>query len=71
MSPRSTARRSCIGGMPSHDEPFFALRGVADSTPTSPRLGTERPGAVIPELPRNACLPIRDGATCSQPPPSS
>ena len=71
VSPCSTALRSGIGGRPSHDEPFFALRGVADSTPTSPRLGTDRPGAVIPELPRNACLPTRDGATCIQPPESS
>ena len=71
VSPRSTALRSGIGGRPSHDEPFFALRGVAESTPTSPRLGTDRPGAVIPELPRNACLPTRDGATCIQPPESS
>ena len=67
MSAASTVRRSGIGGAPSHDEPFFALRGADDSTPTRPRLGTERPGAAIPELPRNACLPIRAGATRSQP----
>ena len=71
VSPRSTALRSGIGGRPSHEEPFFAFRGVAESTPTSPRLGTDRPGAVIPELPRKACLPTRDGATCIQPPESS
>ena len=35
----STARRSCIGGMPSHDEPVFAFFGVADSTPTRPSVG--------------------------------
>ena len=57
--------------MPRYDDPFLALRGAAESTPTSPRLGTERPGAVIPELPRKARLPIRVGATCSQPPASS
>ncbi len=43
------------------------MRGADDSTPTRPRLGTERPGAAIPELPRNACLPMRAGAIRSQP----
>jgi hypothetical protein len=30
-------------------------------------LGTDRPGAAIPELPRKACLPMRAGATRSHP----
>ncbi len=70
-SPESAALGSFIGGMPSHELPALARFGVADSTPTSPRLGTVRPGAVIPELPRNARLPIRASAIRSQPPPSS
>ena len=71
MSASPIARRTGSGGIPRYDEPFFAFSGVEDSTPTRPRFGTERPGAVIPELPRKACLPIRAGATCSQPWPSS
>ncbi len=51
-------RRNRIGGLPSHDDPAFALCGAADSTATSPSSGTFRPGCVIPELPRNARFPI-------------
>ena len=39
--------------------PAFALPGAADKTATSPFLGTRRPGPVIPEFPRKACLPTR------------
>jgi hypothetical protein len=46
-------------------------RGAADSTATSARFGTVRPGAAIPELPTNAPLPTRTRSTRSQPPPSS
>ncbi len=69
----STVRRRWVGGLPSHDVPFFASarRGAADSTATNPRLGTLRPGAVIPEFPTNACLPIRTGSIRIHPPPSS
>jgi hypothetical protein len=49
----------------------LARFGAADSTPTSPRLGTDRPGAAMPELPTNARLPTRTAAIRSQPPPSS
>ena len=64
-------RRSRIGGLPSHDEPALALCGVALSTATSPSSGTRRPGWVMPELPRNARLPMVALATWIQPPPSS
>ena len=64
-------RRNRIGGLPSHDEPRLALCGVALSTATSPSSGTRRPGWVIPELPRNARLPMVAVATWIQPPPSS
>ncbi len=64
-------RRNRTGGLPSHDDPALALCGAADSTATSPSSGTLRPGCVIPELPRNARLPIVAFATCIQPPPSS
>ena len=60
LSPSPATRRSLVGGLPSHDVPAFALvrRGAAESTATRPRLGTLRPGAAMPELPTNACLPI-------------
>ena len=64
-------RRNRIGGLPSHDDPRLALRGVAESTATRPSSGTRRPGWVIPELPRNARLPMVAGPTWIQPPPSS
>src|SRR5690606_27526420 len=67
----SVARRSRTGGEPTHDEPASALDGAAESTATRPFLGTRRPGAVIPELPRKARLPTLAGPTRSQPPPSS
>ncbi len=54
-----------------YEPPFFAFAGVADSTPTRPRLGTDRPGAVIPELPRNARSPTFASPRRTQPPPSS
>ena len=69
--PACAARGRRIGGMPSQEVPALARFGVADSTPTRPRLGTLRPGAVIPELPRNAPLPTRAVSTRSHPPPSS
>ena len=47
------------------------VRRRADSTATSPSSGTRRPGWVMPELPRNARLPIVALATWIQPPPSS
>jgi hypothetical protein len=56
-------RRNRTGGLPSHDDPALALCGVADSTATSPSSGTLRPGWVIPELPRNARLPMVAFAT--------
>ena len=64
-------RRSLTGGEPSQDVPARAPSGVADRTATSPRLGTARPGAIIPELPRNARLPTLLRSTRSQPRPSS
>ena len=51
--------------------PALARAGVADSTATRPRLGTTRPGAVIPELPRKARLPTWARSIRSQPRPSS
>ena len=62
-----------MGGLPIHDMPALALvrRGAADSTATRLRFGTFRPGAAMPELPRNACLPIFTSSIRSQPPPSS
>ena len=56
-------RRSRTGGLPSHDEPALALYGVADRTATNASSGTRRPGWVMPELPRNARLPIVARAT--------
>ena len=53
------------------DCPFFAFSGADDSTATSPRLGSLRPAAVIPELPRKARLPIVDCSTRIHPEPSS
>ena len=64
-------RRSRTGGLPSQDDPAFALCGAAESTATSPSSGTRRPGWVMPELPRKARLPIVALATWIQPPPSS
>ena len=64
-------RRSLTGGDPSQLVPARASSGVADSTATRPRLGTARPGAIIPELPRNARLPTLLRSTRSQPCPSS
>ena len=72
-SATSAVRRSRAGGLPSQEAPAFAVlrRGAADSTATSARLGTLRPGAAMPELPTNARLPIFTRSTRSQPPPSS
>src|SRR5438874_13526634 len=64
----TAVRRSLTGGLPSQDVPDFALAGVADSTATSEFLGTLRPAAVMPELPRNERLPIFAGAIFIQPP---
>ena len=52
---------------PSHDDPAFAFGGAADSTATSPSRGTRCPGAAMPELPRNARLPMRTCPRRSQP----
>ncbi len=65
------ALRNRTGGLPSHDDPDLALLGAADSTATSPFLGTRRPGPAMPELPRNARLPTLAGSMRIQPPPSS
>src|SRR5689334_14802643 len=70
-SASTAVRRSLTGGLPSHEVPDFALAGVAESTATREFLGTLRPAAVIPELPRNERLPILAGAIFIQPPPSS
>src|SRR5215207_912729 len=70
-SPSIAWRRSFTGGLPSQEVPAFDFLGAADSTATRPFFGTERPGAVIPELPRKARLPTFAPATCNQPPPSS
>ena len=70
-SPVTARRRSFTGGLPSHDVPAFDFLGAADSTATRPFLGTLRPPAAIPELPRNARFPTLARATRSQPPPSS
>ena len=54
----SPRRGAALGGLPSQEVP--ALRSTAAGRPTGPRrglLGTVRPGAAIPELPRNAPLP--------------
>jgi hypothetical protein len=67
----AAVRRSRTGGLPIHDDPLRALCGAADSTATSPFLGTDRPGAAMPELPRNARRPTLARATRIQPPPSS
>lgn len=67
----SALRRNRFGGLPIHEEPDLALWGVADRTATNASLGTLRPGWVIPELPRNARLPIRALAMWIQPPPNS
>ncbi len=64
-------RRSRTGGLPSQEVPDLALAGVADRTATSEFLGTLRPAAVMPELPRKDRLPILAGAIFIQPPPSS
>ena len=64
-------RRSRTGGLPSQDVPDFAFAGVAESTATREFLGTFRPAAVIPELPRKERFPTFAGAIRIQPPPSS
>ena len=64
-------RRSRTGGLPSHEVPDFAFAGVAESTATREFLGTLRPAAVMPELPRKERLPILAGAIRIQPPSSS
>ena len=55
----AASRRSCTGGLPEprRARPCALRRGAAESTATSACLGTLRPGAVIPELPRKARLP--------------
>lgn len=70
-SASTAVRRNLTGGLPSHDVPDFALAGVADNTATREFLGTLRPAAVMPELPRKERFPILAGAIFIQPPPSS
>ena len=70
-SPATTERRRRTGGLPIHELPALDFLGAADMTATSPFLGTARPPAAMPELPRNARRPTLAGATRIHPPPSS
>ena len=64
-------RRNRIGGLPSHDEPAFALCGAADSTATSPSSGTLPPGLGDAGIAQERALADVAVATWIQPPPSS
>ncbi len=69
--PRSACGATEPVGCPATTSPPWPCAASRDSTATSPSSGTRRPGWVMPELPRNARLPIVALATWIQPPPSS
>ena len=71
LFPEAALRRSCTGGLPSHDVPALALRGAADRTATRLFLRTTRPGPAMPEFPRKARLPTLARSIRSHPPASS